>query len=50
MNEDRTYCIFGDSVTQAAYIETPWVDLLREYLEKKYSNDFINVFNLGVGR
>ena len=49
MNIDKTYCVFGDSVTQAAYIKTSWVDMLRIYLEKKYSNDFINVFNLGVG-
>ena len=46
---DKTYCIFGDSVTQAAYVKTGWVDLFRQYLEEKYKNDFINVFGLGVG-
>ncbi len=49
MSVDKTYCIFGDSVTQGAYIEKSWVDLLRVYLEKKYRDDFINVFNLGIG-
>lgn len=46
---DKTYCIFGDSVTQASYIKSGWVDLLRQYLEEKYNNQFINVFNLGIG-
>lgn len=46
---DKTFCIFGDSVVQAAYAKRGWVDMLREYLEKKYPNDFVNVFNLGVG-
>lgn len=46
---DKTYCIFGDSVTQAAYVKTGWVEMLRQYLEEKYPNDWINVFNLGVG-
>jgi len=46
---DKTYCIFGDSVTQAAYIKNGWVDLLRNYLEEKYSDSFTNVFNLGIG-
>lgn len=46
---DKTFCIFGDSVTQAAYVDVGWVDLLRHYLEQKYPSDFINVFNLGVG-
>lgn len=45
---DKTYCIFGDSVTQAAYIKVGWVDQLRHYLEDKYCDDFINVFNLGI--
>ena len=45
---DRTYCIFGDSVTQAAYVKTGWVDLLKQCLESKYSDDFINVFNLSI--
>jgi len=46
---DKSYCIFGDSVTQAAYVKEAWVDLLRAYLEDKFPNDFVNVFNLGVG-
>jgi lysophospholipase L1-like esterase len=46
---DKTYCIFGDSVTQAAYIKNGWVDLFRQYLEEKYNDQFINVFNLGIG-
>lgn len=46
---DKTYCIFGDSVVQAAYVKTNWIDLLRMYLESHYPTDFINVFNLGVG-
>lgn len=46
---DKTYYIFGDSVTQASYIKSGWVDLLRQYLEEKYNNQFINVFNLGIG-
>ena len=46
---DKTYCIFGDSVTQAAYIKNSWVDLIRQYFEEKYNNQFINVFNLGIG-
>lgn len=46
---DKTFCIFGDSVVQAAYVKRGWVDMLREYLEKKYKRDFVNVFNLGVG-
>lgn len=46
---DKTFCVFGDSVTQAAYVKTGWVELLRQYLEEKYSDDFVNVFNLGVG-
>ena len=48
-NMDKTYCIFGDSITQAAYAKTGWVELLKQFLEEKYQNDFINVFNLGVG-
>ena len=46
---DKTYCIFGDSVAQAAYVKAGWVELLRQYLEEKYQGDFVNVFNLGVG-
>jgi len=46
---DKTFCIFGDSVTQAAYVNTGWVDLFRTYLEQKYCDEFINVFNLGIG-
>ena len=46
---DKTFCIFGDSVTQAAYVKNGWVDLLRGFLEEKYDDVFINVFNLGVG-
>ena len=46
---DKTYCIFGDSVTHAAYVRNGWVDLLRIYLEDKFPNDFVNVLNLGVG-
>ena len=42
---DKTYLIFGDSVTQAAYVKVGWVDLLSRYLEGKYPNDFVNVFN-----
>jgi lysophospholipase L1-like esterase len=46
---DKTYCIFGDSVAQASYVATSWVELFRRFLEEKYPNDFINVFNLGIG-
>ncbi|CAN5356451.1 hypothetical protein BH10PAT1_BH10PAT1_5390 [soil metagenome] len=46
---DKTFCIFGDSVTQAAYVKVGWVDLLRVYLEQKHKNSFVNVFNLGIG-
>ena len=46
---DKTYCVFGDSVTQAAYVPVGWVELLRQYLEQRYAQDFINVFNLGIG-
>ena len=46
---DKTFCIFGDSVTQSAYVKIGWVDLLRQHLETKYPDDFISVFNLGVG-
>jgi len=46
---DKTFCIFGDSVTQAAYVNDDWVNHFQHYLEKKYHNDFINVFNLGIG-
>ncbi|MBP9758720.1 hypothetical protein KBD45_03420 [Candidatus Dojkabacteria bacterium] len=46
---DKTYCIFGDSVTQAAYVKSGWVDLFREYLEVKGADQFVNIFNLGIG-
>lgn len=46
---DKTICVFGDSVVQAAYIKRNWVDLLKNHLEEKYTNDFVNVFNLGIG-
>lgn len=46
---DKAYCIFGDSVTLAAYVRNSWVDLLRIYLEEKYQDSFVNVFNLGLG-
>ena len=46
---DKSYCIFGDSVTEAAYVKSGWVVLLREYLEDKYKDGFVSVFNLGVG-
>ncbi|MFA5828159.1 MAG: SGNH/GDSL hydrolase family protein [Candidatus Shapirobacteria bacterium] len=46
---DKTYCIFGDSVAQAAYVNAGWVELLRRYLENKYFDSFVNVFNLGIG-
>ena len=45
---DKSYCIFGDSVTQAAYVRNSWVDLLKTDLEEKFQDDFVNVFNLGV--
>lgn len=46
---DKTYCIFGDSVAQAAYVKAGWVILFSHYLEEKYRQDFVNVFNLGIG-
>ncbi|MFH1601935.1 MAG: GDSL-type esterase/lipase family protein [Candidatus Shapirobacteria bacterium] len=46
---DKSFCIFGDSVTQAAYVKAGWTELLKQYLEKKYQNNFINFFNLGIG-
>jgi lysophospholipase L1-like esterase len=46
---DKSYCIFGDSVIQAAYVKVSWVTLLKQYLEDKYKDGFINVFNLGIG-
>lgn len=46
---DKTFCIFGDSATQAAYVKVNWVSLFRQYLEDKYKGSFINVFGLGVG-
>ena len=45
---DRSICIFGDSVTQADYVEENYVELLRKYLEKQYKDDYIQVYNLGV--
>ncbi|MFA6250409.1 MAG: SGNH/GDSL hydrolase family protein [Candidatus Shapirobacteria bacterium] len=46
---DRSYCFLGDSVTQAAYIKNGWVNQIREYLELKYQDEFVNVYNLGIG-
>jgi len=46
---DKTVCVSGDSVVQAAYVKTGWVDLLKAHLEEKYTKDFVNVFNLGIG-
>jgi len=46
---DKTFCVFGDSVVQAAYVKVSWVDLIKGYLEEKYKDDFINLFNLGIG-
>ncbi len=46
---DRTYCIFGDSVTQASYVKDSWADLLKPLLETKHSDSSVNVFNLGIG-
>lgn len=46
---DKTFCIFGDSVVQAAYIKESWVNLLRIYLENKFKDEIVNVFNLGIG-
>lgn len=45
---DKTFCVFGDSVTQASYVKSGWADLLRQYLENKYPNDSITFFNLGI--
>ena len=45
---EKIYCFFGDSVTQASYVKTGWVDLLKMYLEEKYKEDSISVFNLGI--
>ncbi|MEK7127392.1 MAG: GDSL-type esterase/lipase family protein, partial [Patescibacteria group bacterium] len=45
---DKTYCIFRDSVTQAGYVKTGWVEMLRQYLEEKYPDNFVSVFNLGI--
>lgn len=45
---DKIYCFFGDSVTQASYVKRGWVDLLRIYLEEKYTEDDVSVFNLGI--
>lgn len=45
---DKTYCVFGDSVTQASYIKSGWADLLRQYLEINHSSDTITFFNLGI--
>lgn len=46
---DKTYCIFGDSVTQASYVKDSWADLLKPLLESKYPDSSVNVFNLGIG-
>lgn len=46
---DIAYCIFGDSVTQASYVKKSWVDSMKEFLESKYDDSFVNVFNLGIG-
>ena len=45
---DKSYCFFGDSITQAAYVKMGWVNHLKIFLEEKYIGDFINVFNLGI--
>lgn len=45
---DKTFCVFGDSVAQAAYVKIGWVELLRAYVEEK-EDDLVNFFNLGVG-
>lgn len=45
---DKIYCFFGDSVTQASYVKTGWVSLLKIYLEEKYKEDSISVFNMGI--
>lgn len=45
---DKTYCVFGDSVTQADYVKVSWVDLLKNYLENKYKNGYVSVFDLGI--
>lgn len=47
--KNSVYCIFGDSIAQAAYARNGWVELFKQFLEEKYQGDFINVFNLGVG-
>src|SRR3989344_5810107 len=46
---DKCFCVFGDSVTHAAYVKVGWVELLRRYLEEKFSSDFVEVYNLGIG-
>lgn len=46
---DRTYCVFGDSVTQASYVTDSWPNQLRTYLEQKSTQDYINFYNLGIG-
>ncbi len=35
-------------MTQADYIDENYVSLLRKYLEKKYSGNYIQVYNLGI--
>src|SRR3989304_10554411 len=45
---DKTICIFGDSVVHASFMKVGWVDLFRQYLEKKYPNDSIEIYNLGI--
>ena len=46
---DKTFCVLGDSVVQAAYVKISWVDLMKIFLELRHRNDFINLFHLGVG-
>jgi len=45
---NKIYCVFGDSVVHAAYIKESWVELLEGYLQEKYREDFVDVFNLGI--
>ncbi|PIP52722.1 hypothetical protein COX08_04875 [Candidatus Beckwithbacteria bacterium CG23_combo_of_CG06-09_8_20_14_all_34_8] len=45
---NKNICIFGDSVTRASFIKDSWVNLLSQFLIKKYSGDDIEVFNLGI--
>jgi len=45
---DKNICIFGDSVTRATFIKNSWVNLLTDFLRSKYTDDNIEVFNLGI--